>query len=97
MIPCTAFLGSPPCLRQPPTVTVPTKTQEEWVFNVDELNCQLKLRRVRDLPSFSVVSDRRRYHFHVRLLPMKDDEDDVHVALEIMGINWDSYWTTWTS
>ena len=71
MIPCTVFLGSPPCLRQPPTVTVPTKTQEEWVFNVDELNCQLKLRLVRDLPSFSVVSDRRRYHFHVRLVQTK--------------------------
>lgn len=76
MIPCTVQ-GSPPCLRQPPTVTVPTKTQEEWVFNVDELNCQLKLRLVRDLPSFSVDSDRRRYHFHVRLVPNeKDDEDN---------------------
>lgn len=44
---------------------------------MDELNCQLKLRLVRDLPSFSVDSDRRRYHFHVRLVPNeKDDEDN---------------------
>ena len=93
MIPCTVFLGSPPCLRQPPTVTVPTKTQEEWVFNVEELNCQLKLRLVRDLPSFSVVSDRRRYHFHVRLVQTKRMMETIDWALEIMGINWDSYWT----
>ncbi len=72
--------GSPPFLRQPPTVTVPTKTQEEWVFKLDELNCQLKLWLVRDLsPSFCCGSDRRRYHiiFMVRLIPMKDEDDEL--------------------